>query len=434
MKTVYKVLTAAAIVAVSVSCAKEEIEGQAQTAQEKVELAFTSEAASTRTQLEDGGKVIWTEGDAIGIFGGSEAVERFSLQEIDAEDASKAVFTGSAVPAETYYAIYPYREGAKMANGVISTVLPAEQEAVSGTFGTDVNLSAAVSTAENVLSFQNVCGLVSLEISSIPEGYTLQAISIEGQNGEKIAGDVNISVPELTATAAETAGTSVTVKAAESAGLAAGTYVFTILPADFTKGLKFTFDYGDAGKSELVSNYAVTVAAGENHQLPAVAAKAPEGTAGNPYKISDAGELLAFASAAGEYAAEDVVVLTADIDMDGKTWTPFVLGCTLDGQGHKIYNVTADQGALISQVTGTLKNVVFGSADGQNYDGKSAITLENGNGKTGLVQDNNGTLENVTTYIPVTVTLGGTPTSEVRVAGRDDIYSCNGDTRRHSNF
>ena len=167
----------------------------------------------------------------------------------------------------------------------------------------------------------------------------------------------------------------------------------------------------------LVSNYAVTVAAGENHQLPAVAAKAPEGTAGNPYKISDAGELLAFASAAGEYAAEDVVVLTADINMDGKTWTPFVLGCTLDGQGHKIYNVTAGQGALISQVTGTLKNVVFGSEDGQNYDGKSAITLENGNGKIGLVQDNNGTLENVTTYIPVTVTLGGTATSEVRIAG-----------------
>ena len=417
MKTVYRVLAAAAIAAVSAGCAKEEIEGQSQMPQAKVEMAFTSEAASTRTQLVDGSKVIWTEGDAIGIFGGAESAEEFSLLEIDADDASKAVFTGSAVPAETYYAIYPYHEGARMANGVISTVLPSEQEAVSGTFGTDVNLSAAVSTAENSLSFRNVCGLVSLEISSIPEGYTLQAISIEGQNGEKIAGDVNIAVPDLTATAAETAGTSVTVKAAENAGLEAGTYVFTILPADFTKGLKFTFDYGDAGKSELVSNQAVTVAAGKNHQLPAVAAKAPEGTAGNPYKISDAGELLAFASAAGEYAAEDVVVLTADIDMDGKTWTPFVIGCTLDGQGHKIYNVTSGQGALISQVTGTLKNVVFGSEDGQNYDGKSAITLENGNSKTGLVQDNNGTLENVTTYIPVTVTLGGTATSEVRIAG-----------------
>ena len=174
MKTVYKVLTAVAIAAVSVSCAKEEIEGQDQTGQEKVEMAFTSEAASTRTQLENGGKVIWTEGDAIGIIGGTEAVERFSLQEIDAEDASKAVFTGSAVPSETYYAIYPYREGAKMSNGVISTVLPAEQEAVTGTFGTDVNLSAAVSTAENALSFQNVCGLVSLEITEVPEGYSSQ--------------------------------------------------------------------------------------------------------------------------------------------------------------------------------------------------------------------------------------------------------------------
>ena len=378
MKTVYKVLTAAAIVAVSVSCAKEEIEGQAQTAQEKVELAFTSEAASTRTQLEDGGKVIWTEGDAIGIFGGSEAVERFSLQEIDAEDASKAVFTGSAVPAETYYAIYPYHEGAKMANGVISTVLPAEQEAVSGTFGTDVNLSAAVSTAENALSFRNVCGLISLEIAEVPDGYSLQAVSIEGQNGEKIAGDVNIAVPDLTATAAETAGTRVTVHSAENSVLGTGTYVFTILPAEFTKGLKFTFDYGESGKSEVLTSQSVTVSAGENHQLPAVVAKAPEGTAGNPYKISDADELLAFAAGAGEYSADDVVVLTADIDMSGKTWAPFVLSCTLDGQGHKIYNISATSSTtanFITQVTGTLKNVVFGSSDGETYDGQSSISL-----------------------------------------------------------
>ena len=429
MKTVYRVLAAAAIAAVSAGCAKEEIEGQSQMPQAKVEMAFTSEAASTRTQLVDGSKVIWTEGDAIGIFGGAEAVERFALQEIDVKDASKAVFTGSAVPAETYYAIYPYYAGAKMAGGVISTVLPSEQEAVSGTFGADVNLSAAVSTAENSLSFRNVCGLVSLEISSIPEGYTLQAISIEGQNGEKIAGDVNISVPKLTATAAETAGTSVTVKAAESAGLAAGTYVFTILPADFTKGLKFTFDYGDAGKSELVSNQAVTVAAGENHQLPAVAAKAPEGTAGNPYKISDAGELLAFASAAGEYAAEDVVVLTADIDMDGKTWTPFVLGCTLDGQGHKIYNVTAGQGTLISQVTGTLKNVVFGSEDGQNYDGKSVITMVGNGNNGGLVMENHGTIETVVNFVKIDAETSGTPEKEVRIGGiagsnYSDIISC----------
>ena len=178
MKTVYRVLAAAAIAAVSAGCAKEEIEGQSQMPQAKVEMTFTSEAALTRTQLENGSKVIWTEGDAIGIFGGAESAEEFSLLEIDADDASKAVFTGSAVPAETYYAIYPYHEGARMANGVISTVLPSEQEAVSGTFGTDVNLSAAVSTADNALSFRNVCGLVSLQISSIPEGYSLKAVSI----------------------------------------------------------------------------------------------------------------------------------------------------------------------------------------------------------------------------------------------------------------
>ena len=137
--------------------------------------------------------------------------------------------------------------------------------------------------------------------------------------------------------------------------------------------------------------------------------------------IRTADELLAFAEAAAEYSAEDLVTVEADIDMTGKTWTPFVLECTLDGKGHKIYNISTSSSStanFITRVEGTLKNVVFGSSDGTSYDGNSVISLTGAGQNAGVVGNNSGTLENVTSFVKVDANLSGTPaSSQVRVGG-----------------
>ena len=261
MKTVYGLMALAAIAALSVSCDKEQTAGDGQPS--KVEMTFTSRAAGqsqvasdTKTALQDGEKVVWTDEDAIGIFGNSGKAEQFALESIDESDASVATFKGSALPAETYYAVYPYDADAELSGNAISTELPAVQTAAGdGTFAAGVNLSAAVAENGN-LQFENLCGLVTLTLSSVPEGYSLESVTLEGRNGEKISGEVSVSVPDLKAAAGENAGTSVTLAAAEGSYLSAEAYVFTVIPATFSNGIR-----------------ALTVNAGENHVLPALEAK-----------------------------------------------------------------------------------------------------------------------------------------------------------------
>ena len=404
MKTVYRVLTAAAIAAVSAGCAKEIADNQQIQSQEKVAMTFVSNAVSTRTSLaDDQTTVVWTAGDRIGIFDEAQGNNPFDIAGID---GSSATFEGEAVPSGTYYGLYPYSETASVSGQVITTELPSEQIAIPGTFAQNVNLSAAVSDGENELDFQNVCGLVTVEISSVPEGLTLKSVTLSGLNGEKIAGKVNINMAEGTLAAeaadAETSA-SVTLAAADGAALEAGKYVFAIIPADFTHGLKVGLNY-DEGTSEILLNGQVTVAAGHHRVLPPV----ESATIGKVKTISTPEGLKAFAEAADSYDADDVVTIDADLDMTGVDIAPFELNCTLDGRNHKIYNIALGT-SLVSILNegAVLKNAVFGSSDGTSYDGTSELTVDGDPGSLGVVGVNHGTVENVITFVNIDAVING---------------------------
>ena len=411
MKTVYRVLTAAAIAAVSAGCAKEIADNQQIQSQEKVAMTFVSNAVSTRTSLaDDQTTVVWTAGDRIGIFDDAQGNNPFDIAGID---GSSATFEGEAVPSGTYYGLYPYSETASVSGQVITTELPSEQTAIPGTFAQNVNLSAAVSDGENELDFQNVCGLVTVEISSVPEGLTLKSVTLSGLNGEKIAGKVNINMAEGTLAAeaadAETSA-SVTLAAADGAALEAGKYVFAIIPADFTQGLKVGLNY-DEGTSEILLKGQVTVAAGHHRVLPPV----ESATIGKVKTISTPEGLKAFAEAADSYDADDVVTIDADLDMAGVDIAPFELNCTLDGRNHKIYNIALGT-SLVSILNegAVLKNAVFGSSDGTSYDGTSELTIDGNPGSIGVVGVNHGTVETVTTFVNIDAVINN---STDRVGG-----------------
>ena len=134
--------------------------------------------------------------------------------------------------------------------------------------------------------------------------------------------------------------------------------------------------------------------------MPAVAVV----TEGN---IANAEQLKTFLSAA---TTEDTKSyrLVADIDCAGNTLPAAAgFGGVFDGQSHKVFNFKvsvdgATTGLFLSNA-GTIKNVIFGSKDGESYDGVSEIAAVEGKGGsfTGLVADNNGTLENITTFVTV---------------------------------
>ena len=224
MKTMKYVLSASVMTFMLASCSEkieEENVNASQPDAGKIEMTFTSQASGTKTQLgDDGLTVVWSEGDAISIFDGADN-ERFSIGNIN---GSSAEFSGLAVPAPEYYAVYPYAEGNSMsAEGVITAVLPDSQPAIPGTFAQNVNLSFAKADAENHLSFQNLCGLLSLDLTNVPAG--LESIAISGQNGEILAGTVSINAAN--GTTSVSGGMKVTLTGENLAG---GVYV-----AEWTK-------------------------------------------------------------------------------------------------------------------------------------------------------------------------------------------------------
>ena len=202
-KFYYPFAAAAAMAAVTVSCAEQPEDMEPVTGNvEKTEMTFMAEALSTRTALQSDDRVFWSEGDNVSIFSNGEN-EKFEVSEIN---GSSAVITGSAAESGTYYAVYPYNEDAFWASeGIITTVLPEIQPAVNGTFGEEINLSAAVAEDGNLV-FSNLCGLAALTVNSVPEGKTLTSISIQSRSGEIIAGAASVNMNEMSVSAAEEGG------------------------------------------------------------------------------------------------------------------------------------------------------------------------------------------------------------------------------------
>ena len=412
MKKLNYILAAASVAAVPVSCSEKMSENDNEntlTEVSKVEMTFNATAPAvngndgrpagdalpltTKTQLgEDGLTVVWSENDAISVFDGVKN-EQFTVSGID---GSSAVFSGLAVPTGTYYAVYPYSGTASMAEGVITAALPASQPAVQGTFGSGINLSAAVASNGSFI-FRNLCALASIEITSVPDGCTLTSVTIQGRGDEALAGTVSIEVPELTSTVSGNEGVTLTGES-----IAAGTYVFTVHPAELRDGVIITFHYGDLGSSKVVSGSALSFKAGVKTVLPSVAAPAPEaGTEASPYKLASVEDLQNMKNIIGaldlDYtdAADAPSVyfsLVADIDMSGEEWTPLYVPASglpwsgypvinFDGNGHKISNLSVEgrHASFFGVMLGKCTDVTFENpaitSDGTSPSGVVASVL-----------------------------------------------------------
>ena len=122
----------------------------------------TFDAAASKAVLLPGeteSKVEWEAGDQVSVLAG----EANYLYAAASAGATTELLTEAAdVPAEgDFYAVYPYDADATLAEGVITTTLPAEQTAVKGSFSTHLAVAKA---AENNFAFKNVCGLVKITV------------------------------------------------------------------------------------------------------------------------------------------------------------------------------------------------------------------------------------------------------------------------------
>lgn len=397
------IIAALVVAMTAVSCVKEM---QTETPAPENNGAVTFEAsfgAATKAVLEPGAtesKVAWEAGDQVGVF----ADEGNFLYKAQNAGYSTTLSTDVAdVPAEgPYYALYPYDADAVLAEGVVTTTLPAVQTAVLGSFTTHLSVAQAV---ENKFAFKNVCGLVGVKI----DAENVTKIVLEGNNGEIVAGAINVTVadaPTWTAVA-EQGVTSVTLAPAEGT-LAKGVYYFAVLPQTFEKGFNVKAYKGD--DAFVLRNVA---SAYELKRSDIVGSKAfgieGEGTEASPYILKTPQDMVDMRSLA-KVGGETWFKMAGDIDLAGINWVPvnydqnFERKIHFDGGNFTISNLTSDKSvhgadypSFMGVVYGSIKNLKIDHAEIVSTSGCGVVGGYVGtSGKDGLVENVTVTNSSVT--------------------------------------
>ena len=312
---------------------------------EKVEMEFKAgNDAVSRTILTTDNAVNWEAGDAISLFD-PDSNNKFTTS----SSGASVTFTGSAQDnQDTYYALYPYDAEATISGSIITTTLPAEQTAREGSFDKMLNRSVAKSGNDKILKFKNACAVVKFTLGSVPDGKNIVKAMFRGNNGESLAGPIQIDASLATPVAnvqTDFAGTEVTLSGEFTSGK---TYYFVTVPAVLTSGLTLVFYDGNNHEGKKVGKKSTTLTAGRILNLGEVTPGDFVPSQGyeiinDVYHIYNADGLIKWATQ--NDAKSSNVILQADIDMSGEEWTPIGSGMSygysgdFDGNGKYIKNL-----------------------------------------------------------------------------------------------
>lgn len=393
-----------------------------------VEYSFPVRQELTKSYL-DGTTFKWDDGDKVALCYGSTVAPFTYNSETDRFKGE--IEAGASGP---FYVVSPYRDDIAIVGGKVQTVLPATQKA--GAHNADPAAFVAVGQASDAaaldagVTLRNAFSLVRVSISDTD----VTSISFEGNpDGAKcspaLAGPVRLD-PASAAFECDSRNLAVTL-VPESSTFAAGSYDLAVLPQNLEKGLKIVFKRdGQALANYKISSSAKQLERNQGIELPSF------DVAGIETKcryIQSADDMKAWdAVAYADFTEKDIIYLGEDIDMSSVTdWVPVnqFIG-TFDGQNHRIYNFSVSGSEYVglfrinknAAVTANIKNLVVGTKDGENWDGKSSFTHSNSATRTawyyvGVVAKTQGaaTMENVVNYAKCEVAAGSN--GKTRAAG-----------------
>ena len=392
-------LFAALVVAMgAVSCVQDINDGTPVNNDGAKTFEATFDAAASKAVLKPGAdesKVEWEAGDQVSVLAG----EGNYLYTAASPGASTTLNTEATdVPSEgTFYAVYPYDNAAALADGKISTTLPAEQTAVLGSFSTHL---AVAQTTGSTLAFKNVCGLVKVTVSDAE----VTKVEFKGNTNEIVAGGVSVTVTDTPAwTATETGSQVVTlVSAGEAATLAKGVYYLAVLPQTFEGGITVTAYKGDEAWDVRKVETRVTVERSDIKGSNSFGVEG-SGTEADPYILDAAQDLVEMRNLA-TLGGETWFKMVKDIDMKGITdYIPvnydqnFERKIHFDGGNFTISNFKYDK-SVNGANYGSLFGVLYGSCRNLKVD-KAEVVATNGCGVIGGYVGTTGkpaVLENVT--------------------------------------
>ena len=352
MKQITTILYLAVLTAMVSACSEDELADNTQPSG-KVPMEFYANTdASTRTELTTENAVYWETNDAISLFNPTGTNNQFSTT----QSGPSVTFTGEATPAKgTYYALYPYDANAQIEGTIITTTLPAEQDAREGSFAQGLNPSVATADATNSLYFKNVCALVKFTLAERATT-TITKATLCGNNGEALAGTLTIDATASTPIAMADTSFGQTVIELNGSLTPGSTYYFVTAPASLSNGLTLSLydDKGNVWKKEGTQSATLTASRILNlgtmrldNFEPAQGYEVIDGT----YHIYNADGLKVWASNAD--VLNKSVILEKDIDLTGVKWTS--VGSDMntgtgyagdfDGNGKFIYNLVVESNA-----------------------------------------------------------------------------------------
>ncbi len=163
------------------------------------QIFASSEGAASRTTVQDNKYVEWSEDDGIAYFPRMNSNVHYQLQSTTPTEegycrflrVSESVEQGEAL--NYIYAVYPYSQTISVnSEGDISLQLPEIQYYAENSFGVGAAPMVAVSNGTEIdpLHFKHCAGFLKLQMYG--KDYVVKRIEINGNKGEKLAGDATI--------------------------------------------------------------------------------------------------------------------------------------------------------------------------------------------------------------------------------------------------
>ena len=234
---------------------------------ETIKVGF--ENSKSRIQLNEAQKTVWTKDDLVSVFYRSNANQKWQYQGETGERMGTIKRVANAEATQELsdiVVVYPYNENYYInpRTNNVQASLPATQTYLANSFGLDGSIMVS-SSEYNQFFLKNVCGW--LKIKLMGEGQVVKKITLKGNNGEQVAGEIYINSTDATSILASemsTAGdgensvggnlifddtilSEVTLNCGDGVtlGSEATTFYIALPPQTFEKGLTITCHYGD---------------------------------------------------------------------------------------------------------------------------------------------------------------------------------------------
>ena len=242
----------------------------------------------TRIQLQ-GGKTVWTKDDHVSVFYRSSVNEEWQFMGETGDRIGNIVPVDNTLnPPATHnrvVVIYPYNNEYYLNTETysIEASLPAVQNYLEDSYGTNGNIMVSSGDYKQV-SLKSVCGWLKLQLTG--DGEVVKSITLRGNDGEQVAGELYINTSDATCVLASASGdagdsevggtlvrpgtilTEVTLDCGEGVALGkeATAFYIALPPQTFEQGL--TVDVNCKGYNPMSITTQKVVAIERNHIQP----------------------------------------------------------------------------------------------------------------------------------------------------------------------